>query len=283
MYRLAKKHGFILVMVLLLLNQGLRHFRSHTQTLLKFHMQIQGVEEKKSGETILLSHGESAMEADIIIPDLFDEMYTWSLMIDDLPNDQHWILMSLPIFTTEDEEINEVKILGDEIVKAWKEHEHGVNRVIAHGSSAILAVEAVNEHPEYIQELVLINPILPGYFPDSEALVPQSNERMRERLNDFSGLEVAYLPDAILEPWVDHFQQGFYGDLVSSLRTHKLSKQIKGISVKVIWSNPNPFCSDELRQHVKTFFPNADWTELAGCGFAPHYRCSEQLAALLSE
>ena len=281
MSRFAQRTGFAVVFGLLLINQFLRHIQSHTHQILKLHLKAQGVVEQEVGGVVMLSHGNPDEAANIILPDMFDELYSWSLQIEELPDDDHWMLLDLPIIQSEAQEQIEVEMVGQTLIEAWKSHGKGVHRLIAHGTSATLALEALENSPEYVQKLILINPLLPGYFPDGAQLLPQTKTKVSERLSQFTGTDESAILIPLLDSWVTHYQQPAYQLLLNTLNAHSVKPFSSEIEVEVIWSEPNPYGSVQLKQQIELQFPNAKWTVLQNCGFAPHYRCDDKLSELL--
>ncbi|MGC6510466.1 MAG: hypothetical protein ACON4U_18760 [Myxococcota bacterium] len=281
MSRFVQRSGFTVVIVLLLINQFLRHIQSHTHQFLKFHLHFQGVVEQEVDGIVMLSHGNPLEIANIILPDMFDELYSWSLQIQHLPDEQHWMLLDLPIVQSEEQEQIEVEAVGQALIGAWNSHPKGVERLISHGTSAVLALEAVNNNPEYIQKLMLINPLLPGFFPDVSQILPQSRADASERFLQYSGGQGYFLPDTLLGSWVSHYQQPAYKKLLLALKAHGLNTMTHNVDVEIIWSEPNPYGSIKLKQQLEILFPNAEWHLLLDCGFAPHYRCNDKLTELL--
>ena len=282
MSRISQKTGVAVVLALLVMNQLLRHIQTHTHHFLKLHLQFQGVVEQEVGGVLMLSHGDPSNVANIILPDMFDELYSWSLQIEHLPDAQHWMLFDLPIIQSETEESNEVALIGDTIVEAWKVHQQGIRKVIAHGTAAVLALEAVEQNSAYVQKMVLINPILPGYFPDVERILPTSREAVSQRFSDYAGEGGLSVPSSILDSWVAHYQQPAYRVLLDALSAHTLKPLQHELPVQIIWSEPNPYGSELLRQQLQRQFPAAEWFELQDCGFAPHYQCGDKLSEILA-
>ena len=68
---------------------------------------------------------------------------TLEFQIEELPDDDHWMLLDLPIIQSEAQEQIEVEMVGQTLIEAWKSHGKGVHRLIAHGTSATLALEAL--------------------------------------------------------------------------------------------------------------------------------------------
>lgn len=283
MYWLSSRKGVALIVALLILNQGVANFRSVIQGLIEVHLFFKGVEKKSIGSAYVQEYGERGDSASIVLPDLFDDLYSWSLQITALSTEQHWILMDYPIFQSEAEENNTVVLLSGVLEDVWASHDKGIRRVVAHGTSALLAIEAAEKEPELIRELVLINPILPGYFPKKSRMLPLNAQGAKEKLESFVGQDIPLVPSSVFNSWVDHYQQGAYDIMVQSMKNHVVSFPKHSLSVQIVWSEPNPFAEQGSKSALKIIFPQAKWTNLEGCGFAPHYLCGDVLAPLLNE
>jgi len=149
-----------------------------------------------------------------------------------------------------------------------------------------LAAKGTTGHPVRVRALYLVNAArLPQYIP-IEAILPDTTQGMRDKMDIILGEHAQAAPDFVVRALAkmneDERLHALYQDLQQHPQHVGPAMALNQTPLAFVWGTPDRFFPVEpyLREY-QALRPDANTVLLPGCGHAPQYSCPEQLVQVV--
>ena len=239
-----------------------------------------------SGDVMVWRAGSGAGPTYVLVHGFGDAGAGWTTVASTLAADHHVVVLDLPGHGRSDTPEggfgleNLVAGLG-----AVVETIDGPVVLVGNSLGGWVSTLYALEHPDRVQELVLVNSAGFERDLDRDVLLPETREGIRRKNIIVMGDHAPDMPDVMIDGLITmHQEPRLHAFFDRYPDMPKLNGRIAGLTtpMRLVWGAPDAFFPVEgYLEAVRSERPEAPHVVLDGCGHSPQYSCPDQLVDAL--